>query len=122
MKIRYSSPIVFTNDSSEIIAQMEAVGFKVTHKKENAGGTNVTFISMKDNNDHPMMIAENARFTTPFSGIRLNVDDFEEALAKFTAMGYINLQAGATDTGTSHATLLRSPEGIFVSIGEHTVG
>ncbi len=55
MNIHYSSPIVFTNDSSKIIAQMEAVGFKVTHKKENAGGTNVTFIFMKDINDHPMM-------------------------------------------------------------------
>lgn len=120
MEIRYSSPIVFTNDSSKIIAQMEAVGFRVTHKKEDAGGTAVTFISMKDKNGNPMMIAENARFTTPFSGIRINVDDFDEALAKFTSLGYMNLQAGATNTGSSRATLLRSPEGIFVSIGEHT--
>ena len=120
MEIRYTSPIVFTSDSSKIISQMETIGFKVTHKKENAGGTNVTFISLKDDNDHPMMIAENTRFTTPFSGIRINVDNFNEALDKFKSLGYVNLQQGATDTGTSHATLLRSPEGIFVSIGEHT--
>ena len=120
MEITYTSPIVFTSDSSKIISQMEAIGFKVTHKKENAGGTGVVFISMKDSNNHPMMIAENARFTTPFSGIRINVDNFDEALKELTALGYMNLQQGATDTGTSHATLLRSPEGIFVSIGEHT--
>lgn len=120
MNIHYTSPIVFTSDSSKIIAQMEAIGFKVTHKKENAGGTNVAFISMKDANNHPMMIAENARFTTPFAGIRINVENFDEALKEFTALGYMNLQQGATDTGTSRATLLRSPEGIFVSIGEHT--
>lgn len=120
MEIRYTSPIVFTSDSSKIVAQMEVIGFKVTHKKENAGGTGVTFISLKDNSDHPMMIAENERFTAPFSGVRINVDNFDEALEKFKALGYMNLQQGATDTGTSRATLLRSPEGIFVSVGEHT--
>ena len=66
MEITYTSPIVFTGDSSKIIAQMEAIGFKVTHKKENAGGTGVVFISMKDSNDHPMMIAENARLQHHF--------------------------------------------------------
>lgn len=119
MEIRYTSPIVFTSDATKIIKQMEVLGFHTTHAKEDAGGTNVTLTIMKDDNDHPMMVVENERFTTPFSGIRINVDNFKEALEKFTAMGYMNLQAGATDTGTSYATLLRSPEGIFVSLAEH---
>ena len=119
MEIRYTSPIVFTNDAAKIITQMEGIGFHTTHEKENAGGTEVNLITMKDADGHPMMVVENARFVTPFSGVRINVDNFAEALEKFTAMGYVNLQAGATATGTSYATLLRSPEGIFVSLAEH---
>lgn len=119
MEIRYTSPVVYTNDGSKIIAQMEAIGFHTAHVKENAGGTGVTMTTMKDDHDHPMTVVENARFSTPFSGIRINVDHFDEALEKFTAMGYMNLQSGATATGTSRATLLRSPEGIFVSLAEH---
>ena len=60
MEITYTSPIVFTSDSSKIISQMEVIGFKVTHKKENAGGTGVVFISMKDNK-HKYIITSNMR-------------------------------------------------------------
>lgn len=74
---------------------------------------------MKYDNDYPMMITENKRFTTPFSGIRINVDNFNEALEKFTSLGYMNLQQGATDIGSFHATLLRSSQDIFVSIDKH---
>lgn len=120
MEIRFTSPVVYTNDSAKIIAQMEKLGFHVNHEKEITGDNDVTTTTMKDDAGHPMAVVENARFTTPFSGIRLIVDNLCEALDKLTAVGYMNLQAGSTNTGTSYATLLRSPEGIFVSITEHT--
>ncbi len=119
MEIRYTSPSVFTNDGAKFIAQMEAIGFHVVHQKKDAGGTNVTLTIMKDDNDHPITITENERFTTPFSGVRMNVDNLAEALEEFKALGYVNLQPNVTDTGSSYATLLRSPEGIFVSVAEH---
>lgn len=119
MKIRYTSPIVFTNDASNIIAQMEAVGFHKTHVKDEIADTGVISTSMKNDMDQPLVVVQAPGFPATFSGIRLNVENFAEALEEFTKMGYTNLQAGSTDTGSSYATLLRSPEGVFVSLAEH---
>ena len=119
MEIRSTCPSVFTNDGAKFIAQMEALGFRVAHQKRNAGGTNVTLTIMKDDNDNSISITENERFSTPFSGIRMNVDYLPDALAEFKALGYVNLLPNVTDTKTSYATLLRSPEGIFVAVVEH---
>lgn len=119
MKIRSTSPVVFTNDSSNFIAQMEALGFHVNHEKNKANGTNVIAKTLKDDNDHSVAVVEGDVFTPSFAGIRINVDNFDEALKEFTEMGYTNARENYADTGTSHVTLLRSPEGIFVSISEH---
>lgn len=122
MKIKFCGPTVFTNDASKILEQFAALGFEVTHKKENMTKTSAlshVFI-LEDRNGNNISIIQGDRFTQTFSGIRMKVDDFKEALEHFEKLGYVNLQKeGVADTGTSLVTLLRSPEGVMVSLSQH---
>lgn len=124
MEVRYFSPIVFTNDASGIILGMEKIGFVKTHVKEDIAGTGVVSITMKDAKGNPFAIVQGPRFPQTFSGLRINVDDFDEALASFMEVGFTNINAESngssfTNTGSSKAALIRSPEGVFVSLAEH---
>lgn len=63
---------------------------------------------------------QSAKFPQTFTGINIMVDDFDNAMKEFAEMGYVNIRAeGGADTGSSVATLLRSPEGVFISVSQH---
>lgn len=120
MEIRAFTPIVFTKDDSGVISQMEALGFEKKHVKDGTENTDVVSTIMKDKNDHSLCLVQSAGFPQTFTGIRIMVDNFEEALEEFTKLGYTNIQERKGEqTGFSVATLLRSPEGLFVSVAEH---
>lgn len=121
MEIRAVSPIVFTKDDSGIISQLEAIGFQKRHVKDGTDTTGVVSTILKDGVGHTICTVRAPGFPQTFTGIRIMVDDFDEAIAEFTKLGYVNVQAkGSADTGTSVATLLRSPEGLFISVAQHT--
>lgn len=120
MEIRAFTPIIFTNDDAAIIAQFEAMGFEKRHTKDMAETNSVVSTVMKDGNGHTVCTVKGAGFPQTFTGIRVMVDDYDKAIEEFTKMGYVNIQGkGKSDTGTSVATLLRSPEGLFVSVAQH---
>lgn len=120
MEIRAFRPIVFTNDSSNIISQFNKLGFESKHVKDLSAEHGVVTDVLKDAAGHSVITVQGAGFPQTFTGIALGVDDFDAAMKEFAEMGYVNIRAeGAADTGSSVVTLLRSPEGLFVSVAQH---
>lgn len=120
MEIRAFRPIVFTSDASGIIAQFEKLGFVRKHEKDMSETNGVVSGVMKDAAGHTLATVQGPKFAQTFAGINIMVDDFDNAMKEFAEMGYVNIRTeGGADTGSSVATLLRSPEGLFVSVSQH---
>lgn len=120
MEIRAFRPIVFTKDASGIISQLNKLGFAGKHEKDMSGTHGVVSDVLKDAAGHSVVTVQGAGFPQTFAGISIMVSDFDNAMKEFAEMGYVNIRAeGAADTGSSVATLLRSPEGLFVSVAQH---
>lgn len=119
MKIKKFVPVVFTNDASGLVAQFEALGFEKKHVKDGSDTTTAISYVMQDAEGHGFHAVQAPGFPQTFAGISLMVDDFNEAVEEFTKLGYTNIQKGSSDTGSSVATVLRSPEGLFVSVSQH---
>lgn len=122
MEIKYCGPTIFTNDETKILEQFKTLGFELKHEKNNMNQTTAlsnVFI-LENSAGNSISVIKSDRFNQTVSGIRMRVDNFEEALEHFTNLGYINLQKeGIANTGTSLVTLLRSPEGLMVSLTQH---
>lgn len=120
MEIRAFRPIVFTKDASGVISQLNKLGFEGKHEKNMSESHGVVSTVLKDGAGHTVVTVQGEGFPQTFAGISIMVGDFESAMKEFAEMGYVNIQAkGSADTGSSVATLLRSPEGLFISVAQH---
>ena len=123
MKITTFNPFVVTEQVDDTIKLFEALGFERRHTKEGieiADRTD-TVIRMKDANGFYLDVlqseAEAARDTV---GIRINVDDFDEAYQTLLRHGYQNAYGDETvNTKSSKAAMMRSPSGFSISIIQH---
>lgn len=120
MIIKTCTPIVFTNDASGLNAQFNALGFEVKHVKDGSNTTTAVSTVLADAAGHVINTVQAPGFPQTFAGISMMVDNFAEAVEEFTKLGYTNIQPAGSDTGSSIATVLRSPEGLFISVAQHT--
>lgn len=123
MKITTFNPFIVTSQVDDTIKLFEALGFERHHKKEGieiADRTD-TVIRMKDANGFYLDVlqseAEAARDTV---GIRINVDDFDEAYQTLLQRGFKNVYGDETvNTKSSKASMMISPSGFNISIIQH---
>ena len=123
MKITTFNPFIATTQVEDTIKAFESLGFEDHHKKEGieiADRTD-TVIRMKDANcfylDVLQSEAEAARDTV---GIRINVDDFDEAYQMLLQRGFKNVYGDETvATRTSKSAMMVSPSGVHISIIQH---
>ena len=75
---------------------------------------------MKDANEFCVEVTKPDQAPQDYSGIRMNVDNFDEAYKLLTDRGFTNVQGEkVTDTGTSKVALMVSPSGFTISLAEH---
>ena len=122
MKITSFHPLIVTKDAASVIQVFEALGFERRHTinaVEN-NGTNITSVSMKDANGFCVDVAQ-APVPMDLSLIRMNVDDFDEALEFLKAKGFRNVKAtGETlDTATNKSAMVVSPSGFAFDLCQH---
>ncbi len=122
MKITSFHPLIVTKDAASVIQVFEALGFERRHTinaVEN-NGTNITSVSMKDANGFCVDVAQ-APVPGDLSLIRMNVDDFDEALEFLKAKGFRNVKAtGETlDTATNKSAMVVSPSGFAFDLCQH---
>ena len=102
MKITSFNPLICTKHAEEVVKIFEELGFETTHVKEKLNDEDITEFRMKDvNGFHVDVSSAGDKLPMPNDQtvIRINVDDFDEAMKFFTEKGFINPLGGRTING-----------------------
>ena len=121
MKITTFNPQIIAKDAEAVIKDFEALGFVRTHEREDVGDFHVKATRMKDPNGFFLDVSQGAEIPMDaLVGIRMNVDDFEEAYAKLKAQGFKNIYGDdVIDTPSSRSAVMISPNGYAINLIEH---
>ncbi len=123
MKITSFNPLICSRHPEEVVKLFEALGFVTTHTKENVNGEGISEYRMKDGSGFHVDVSAAGDFLPvpdDLVVIRINVDDFDEALKFFTDRGFINPLGGATiDGGSSKDIILLAPSGFAIRMIQH---
>ena len=123
MKITTFNPFISTTNPDEAISLFESLGFERKHTKQGIeiAERDDTVIRMKDANGFHMDILEAKTGTTQdIVGIRMNVDNFEEAYNLLKERGFKNIYGDETvSTSSSKAAMMVSPSGFNLCVIEH---
>ena len=120
MKITTFNPLIITRDPDAAIELFEKLGFKQHHVKQNISEIKTTDVRMKDENGFYVDIAQG---DGEYTMIRVNVDDFDEAIEFFMSHGFRKPHheeaKKTTDTGSSRFTVVVSPSGYILAVSQH---
>ena len=120
MKITTFNPLIISRDPDAAIELFEKLGFKQHHVKQNISEIKTTDVRMKDENGFYVDIAQG---DGEYTMIRVNVDDFDEAIEFFMSHGFRkpnHERAHKTvDTGSSRYTMVVSPSGYILAVSQH---
>ena len=123
MKITTFNPFIATAQIDDTIKLFESLGFERRHTKEGIeiADRDDTVIRMKDANGFYLDILQsNIGAKRDTVGIRMNVDDFEEAYQTLLRSGFKNAYGDETvNTKSSKAAMMISPSGFSISIIQH---
>jgi hypothetical protein len=123
MKITSFNPFISTSHSDETIRLFEELGFERRHTKEGIeiADRDDTVIRMKDKSGFYLDILKpEGDLPKDMTGIRMNVDDFDEAYRVLLERGFRNAYGEETvNTGTSRAAMMVSPSGFSICIIKH---
>ena len=122
MKITSFHPLIVTKNAASVIQLFEAMGFERQHTIDaaEASGAIITNVSMKDANGFCVDVAQ-ASVPKDLSLIRMNVDDFDEALEFLKAKGFRNVKGTeeTLDTATNKSAMMVSPSGFAFDLCQH---
>ena len=122
MKITSFNPLIATAHYGSIVKLFEELGFERRHTKEGIEieDRDNTVLRMKDENGFYLDVVQDNSFTKDITGIRINVDDFDEAYNLFILHGFEKyVEAGTSSTSSSKFVLLKSPSGFVVNLVQH---
>jgi hypothetical protein len=122
MKITSFNPLIATAHCDSIVKLFEELGFERRHTKDGIEieDRDNTVFRMKDANDFYLDITQDNSISRDITGIRINVDDFDEAYKLFISHGFENyLEKGTISTPSSKFVLLKSPSGFVINLVQH---
>ena len=123
MTITAFNPCIITKDAESVIALFEALGFERRHTKTGINDKDITSVRMRYTGaDGKIFHVDITQASVPkdITAIRMNVRDFDEAYKMLEEKGLKNAQGDRiTHTGSSIATMMVSPTGFAINVGEH---
>ncbi len=123
MKITAFNPFISTTNSDEVVSLFGELGYERRHTKKGIeiADRDDTVIRMKDENGFYVDILKpETEQTGDMVGIRMNVDNFDEAYKMLGERGFKNLYGDETvNTGSSKAAMMVSPSGFTICIIQH---
>ena len=121
MKITSFNPQIFTTDMEPVIKLFEGLGFERRHKTEGIGALDVTGVRMVSGDGFALDISQNGVLTHgDMVGIRMNVDNFEEAYQLLTDRGFRNIYgSNHIEMPDRKSAILVSPTGFGINLVEH---
>ena len=125
MKITTFNPEIITSESESVVKLFEELGFEKKHNPVvdtvvNAEENAVSRIRMKDDNGFHVDIVEIKSVPQTITGIRINVDNFEEAYDLLTEHGF-KLAPGVEvlTLPTAKIAFMVSPSGYIIDLFHH---
>jgi len=123
MTITTFNPAIVTKDAEAVVALFEALGFEKRHTKTGINDSDISNVRMKyTNEDGKVFHVDISKAPVPqtITAIRMNVRDFNEAYQMLEEKGFKNVQGDkVTETPSSVATMMISPSGFAINLGEH---
>ena len=121
MQITTFNPQIITKDSEAVAKLFEELGFERRHNPKGIGELDVTAIRMQDANGFYLDISQpNMQMPQDVVGIRMNVDNFDEAYELLAAHGFKNFYGDQTvGTVSSESAIMISPSGIVINLVQH---
>ena len=123
MKITTFNPAIIPKDAASVIALFEALGFERRHTKTGINDSDITNVRMRyTNGDGKIFHVDvvQAHVQQDITAIRMNVRDFYEAYKMLEEKGFKNAQGDkVTNTPSSVATMMVSPSGFSINLGQH---
>ena len=121
MKITAFDPVISSKQSEEVIALFEELGFERRHHSVGESlDENVSFrtVRLKHPDGFHLDVSRTDRLERDEMCIRINVDNFEEAVALFESHGFVQL-GDVINTGSAIANVMDAPSGFRISICHH---
>ena len=126
MKITGFNSFIAAVNADETVRLFEELGFERHHTKEGIeiADRSDKVIRMKDANGFYLDILQSsAEVSRDTVGIRMNVDDFDEAYQLLLKHGFKNVYGDETvRTGSSRSAMMISPSGFSIGIIQHVKG
>ena len=123
MKITSFNPCIITKDAESVIALFEALGFERRHTKTGINDEDISSVRMRYTGEDGKVFHVDvtpAPVPRDITSIRMNVRDFDPAYKLLEEKGFKNAQGEKiTHTGSSVATMMVSPSGFAINVGEH---
>ena len=116
MKITNFSTLIVSKDAENIIGLFEDLGFEKRH--QNDATDTISNITMKDEDGHQVDVAKVDR-PKDLTIIRMNVDDFDEALEFLKSRGFTLPSDRIIETETSRSAMVVSPSGFAFDLCQH---
>lgn len=118
MKITSFNPMIITSKADDAIELLKELGFDQNHHKEGIDQGKVESTNLKDPNGFKVDVAS-APTPQDIMAIRINVDDFDEAVEFFKAKGFKAPREEAECTGSSMSLFMYAPSGYAINICKH---
>ena len=120
MKITTVNPAIITNDPEPVLKLFEDLGFKQTHNKAENVDVEFSAHRMKDENGFHVDVVEVPVIPQTYTVIRINVDDYDEAMEFFMSKGFRESRGFApSTTKSSKYAYLVSPTGTIIDVCQH---
>ena len=126
MKITTFNPQIITKNAEPIQRLFEELGFERQHTKTQIGEMDVTGIQLRDQNGFKLDISQPSSESSDILpaeamvGIRINVDNFDEAYQLLTAHGFRNIYADKTAiTPSARSAVMIAPSGFAINLVQH---
>ena len=121
MKFTSFNPLIVSKDAQSAISVFEALGFERIHSidAEHNDGTLIKTVCLKDSNGFRVDVAQADDLKQDLSLIRMNVDNFDEALEFLKSKGFRTAREETLDTRTNKSAMVISPSGFAFDLCQH---
>lgn len=118
MEISAFYPAVVTDDAAKIIEKMKKFGFSVIHQRNISSVEGVGEYVMANANNQRMDIVSDPSVSGALHAIRVNVDNFEEAMKIYNDEGFTVFK-GPNILPDSKNVLLAAPDKPLILLMQH---
>ena len=118
MQVKRIYPTVVCKDIKHVMDAYTNSGFKVIHEVHNIMNEGDKLYVIENELNQRIDVIETDKVSNIFHMIRINVDNFEEALAYYTGKGFKPFKE-PMDTASNKAVCLESPTGLHIMMFQH---